>query len=424
MKMSKEATKEYVLRMRERYGKMVAKRAKGRILDDFCATTGLERKHAIKVLRATGEPLRRSGRKRNYQEGVVKALEGIWLAAGQPCSKLMQPIMDCYVRSYEKQHGCFDRPVRQQLLKISPSSIDRVLRPTRHTSIRRRRSPAGLAAVKQEIPIRAGEWHVSEPGWIEADTVAHCGGNMGGSFVWSLTMTDILTQWTEIRVTWCRGAAATFGRIQEIEERLPFPVLGFDSDNGPEFMNWNLLSYFRNKDPKMEITRSRAYHKNDNAHVEQKNGTHVRGLLGHDRIEDRDCVDSLNEAMSLWSIWKNLYSPTMRLIHKIRKGKRYIKTYDRPQTPAQRVLTCETIKADQKSRIRALLASTDCFTLKRLVDNQLQTIFAAIRKRQKEQDCVLPGSGTSAPWAVPSGSVPPPGNTHRLTTKLAVSMVS
>ncbi len=408
--MSKEATKEYVLRIRDRYDAMKNRMAKGRALDDFCATTGLERKHAIKVLRGRTEPLRRSGRKPVYGPAVAEALKGIWLAASQPCSKLMHPVLDCYVRSYEKLRGAFPVDVREQILQISPASIDRLLRPARLSGVRRRRSPTGVAAVKREVPIRAGEWNATEPGWIEADTVAHCGGNMGGSFVWSLTMTDILTQWTEVRAAWGRGSEAIFARILEIETAVPFMIRGFDSDNGPEFMNWHLYKYFKNRSPAVSFTRSRSYQKNDNAHVEQKNGTHVRGLLGHDRIEDRECVEALNEALILWALWKNLFSPAMKLVSKTREGHRYKKVYDKPKTPAQRVLGCSAISPSVKRDLKQLLITTDCFTLKLMVDNKLKEVFDAIRKReQSELITTFPGIGTSALRAAPAGPVPSPG---------------
>lgn len=420
MKMSKNATREYIVRMRGRYQAMKSKKAKGRVLDDFCATTELERKHAIKVLRSFFEPLKRSGRKAVYGPEVAEALKDLWIKAVQPCSKLMHPMMDCYVISYEKMHGVFDPDLREQLLKVSASSIDRLLKPKRLLCPRRRRSPMGVAAVKKEVPIRAGEWDVREPGWIEADTVAHCGGNMAGNFVWSLTMTDILTQWTEVRVMWNRGAAGTFERIHEIESALPFTIQGFDSDNGPEFMNWHLLEYFRNFSPPISFTRSRAYQKNDNAHVEQKNGTHVRGLLGHERIDDPECVEALNQAVRLWSLWKNLYSPAMKLISKTRIGSRYIKRYDPPRTPAQRALEWHLVSKDQKTRIHTLLATTDCFTLKKQVDDALRAVVAAIRKRQEsEQRPTFPGSGK-----VGKGSRAMPFQTNLWRSKQQERMVS
>ncbi len=408
--MSKEATKEYVERMRERYMSMKTKKAKGRILDDFCGTTELERKHAIKVLRAGTGLFQRVGRKPNYGPEVTKALKDIWLAAHQPCSKLMHPVMDCYVKSYEKLQGLLPKDIQRQVLTISPSSIDRLLKSARLSGLRRRRSPAGVAAVKREVQIRAGEWNVTEPGWIEADTVAHCGGSMEGNFAWSLTMTDILTEWTEIRMIWCRGANATFVRIREIEDALPFLMLGFDSDNGPEFMNWHLQSYFKTRNPVALFTRSRPYHKNDNAHVEQKNGTHVRGLLGHERIDDPECIEDLSKIMVLWSQWKNLFCPVMKLISKTRVGNRYKKVYDKPRTPAQRVMECKNVKAKDKRALRKMIATTDCFTLKRMIDIKLKEVFDKIHKQQQVAlATAFPGAGTSDLRSAPPGMVPIPG---------------
>lgn len=407
--MSKEATREYVIRTRIRYGTMTGKQAKGRVLDEFCATTGLDRKHSIKVLRASKDPPDRRGRKPTYGPEETKALRAIWLEAGQPCSKLMKPVMDCYVKSYEHAHGAFGAGLKKRLLQVSESSIDRLLKPARMASPNRRKSPGGVSAVRREIPIRSGEWSVTETGWIEADTVAHCGGNMAGNFVWTLTATDILTQWTEVRSMWNRGAAVTFERLQEIEDALPFGIRGFDSDNGPEFMNWHLLNYFRTEDKNVVVTRSRPYQKNDNAHVEQKNGSHVRGLLGHIRIDDPECVNPLNQAMALWSLWKNLYSPTMKLISKTKEGGRYKKRYDKARTPAQRVLECACVTAKHKEEIRQLLKKTDCFELKKKVDLMLSKVFEEIRSRADEKASACPLPVTSALRAAPSGPVPSRG---------------
>ena len=356
--MSESATREYVLRMRSRYGAMRRKKAKGRILDDFCATTGLSRKHAIKLLRGTKEPRKRRGRKAKYGKETAEALKRIWLAVDQPCSKLMEPVMGCYVKSYERLHGPFPSPVREHLLSMSASSMDRLLQSARVKHPRRCHGPRGISAVKREVPVRTGEWDVNEPGWMEADTVAHCGGNMAGNFVWSLTVTDILTQWTEVRAMWNRGAAGCLERVEEAVQSLPFVIRGVDVDNGPEFLNWHLYHYCRQAQPAISFTRSRPYQKNDQAHVEQKNGTHVRRLLGHDRIEDSACVEDLNEVLALWSLWKNLYSPVRRLISKTRVGHRYTKKYDKAKTPAQRALASESMGPDQKAYIQKLIDST------------------------------------------------------------------
>lgn len=408
--MSKEATVEYVERIRFRYGKMRTKRAKGRLLDDFCATTDLSRKHAIKVLNSSPDGLRSRGRRPRYGPDVAEAVKAIWLAADQPCAKLLHPVMGCYVASYERRHGAFEEPVRSALLQVSASTIDRLLAPVRVLEPRRHRRPQGIAAVKQQVDIRAGEWAVDEPGWMEVDTVAHCGGSMQGNFLWSLTMTDVHTQWTEVRMMWNRGATGTLGRVQEVIQALPFQVLGLDCDNGGEFLNWHLHDYCRTADPAIEFTRSRPYMKNDQAHVEQKNGTHVRRLLGHDRIGDVKCVPEINEVGILWSLWKNLFCPVQKLVSKSRIGHRYQKKYDTPRTPAQRLLESDHVAEKTKKHIRSLLKEFDCLDLKTEVDKKLKRVFERMDKRAKGQRCpAFPGLGPSALRAAPSGTVPNPG---------------
>ncbi len=410
MKMSESAKREYVERMRYRYGKMKTKKARGRLLDDFCATMELSRKHAIKVLNSRlGDPQRR-GRRPRYGPEVAEALKDVWLAADQPCSKLLHPVLGCYVESYERRYGPFAPAVRAGLFQLSASTIDRLLAPVRLLEPRRIRRPQGIAAVKQQVDIRAGEWTVQEPGWLEVDTVAHCGGSMQGNFLWSLTMTDVHTQWTEVRMMWNRGATGTLERVQQVAQMLPFKILGLDCDNGGEFLNWHLYDYCRTASPAIELTRSRPYMKNDQAHVEQKNGTHVRRLLGHDRINDIECVEEINEAGILWSLWRNLFCPVQKLVSKSRIGHRYRKKYDTPRTPAQRLLESDQVDEKAKKHIQALLKDFDCLTLKAEVDEKLKRVFERMQKRAKGQRCpAFPGLGTSALRAAPSGTVSKPG---------------
>ena len=408
--MSQDARDEYVERLRYRYGKMRTKKAKSRLLDEFCSTLELSRKHAIKVLNSDSAGLKRRGRRPRYGPDVADALKAIWLAADQPCSKLLHPVLDCYVQSYERRHGAFSQGVRTALSQVSASTIDRLLAPSRVIGSGRVRRPQGIAAVKQQVDIRAGEWLVEVPGWLEVDTVAHCGGSMQGNFLWSLTMTDILTQWTEVRMMWNRGAAGTLKRVKEVDQALPFEILGLDCDNGGEFLNWHLHDYCRLANPAIELTRSRPYMKNDQAHVEQKNGTHVRRLLGHERIEDIDCVEEINEVGILWSLWKNLFCPVQKLISKERMGHRYRKKYDHPQTPAQRLLASDQVDEKAKEHIRSLFKEFDCLDLKTEIDEKLKRVFERIDKRARGQRCpAFPGLGTSALRAAPSGTVPKPG---------------
>ena len=413
--MSKAATKEYMTRMRERYRAMRTKRAKGRALDEFCETTKLERKHAIKVLRSRFTPLRMAGRKSVYS-GVADVLKTIWLLFDQPCSKLLHPVIKSYVASYERQAQGLAVEAKELLLSMSASTMDRLLRPHRVRTSLWRGHGGPMALMKRQVPVRTERWEGRGPGWFEADTVAHCGGSMEGCFAYTLTFTDTDSQWTELRAIWNRGGHATMRRVQEIEETLPFSIKGVNTDNGPEFLNGHLIRHFKDREVAVAQSRSRPYQKNDNARVEQKNGSHVRPLLGYDRFDNPDCIEELNDLLRLHSCWSNLFRPCMKLLTKVKDGHRYRKTYDRPQTPAQRVLAHPGIPAETAARVAAMLQNHDCYTLKCLVQEKTRSFFQRFVQRSAS-DMPSPGAGPgpSALRAAPSGTGlgPAPGHHRR-----------
>lgn len=393
-----------MLRMRQRYAAMRTKRARGQVLDEFCATLELTRKHAIKVLRSSRRPLRQAGRKSTYRK-AVKALKGVWLLFDQPCSKLLEPVMVSRVQAYERHKGALDADVRCLLLSMSASTMDRLLRPHRvRTSLWRGRT-CPMNAMKRQVPVRDQRWDGRGPGWMEADTVAHCGGAMDGAFAHTLTVTDTCTQWTEMRAVWNRSGFATSQRFAEIENALPFPLLGINTDNGPEFLNNHVIRHFHER--AVPQTRSRPYRKNDNAHVEQKNGSYVRTLLGYDRFDDLAQVDLLNEILVLQSIWNNIFRPCRKLLKKERCGHRYRKSYDAPATPAQRVLAHADTTPAGRARIEELLARHDCLDLKLQIDRMLRAFTAATQGKTACPHPPASAGGTSALRAAPSGSVPP-----------------
>lgn len=411
MNMSKETTREYTTMMRKRYRTMMTKRAKGRVLDEFCETTKLERKHAIKVLRSLHEPLRKAGRKATYL-GAGAALRQIWLLFDQPCSKLLYPVLASYVASYEKHQGGLDAQDKGLLLRMSPSTMDRLLRGHRVRTSLWRGHGGPIAMMKRQVPIRSERWEGRGPGWFEADTVAHCGGSMEGCFAYTLTFTDTDTQWTELRAIWNRSGHATTQRVKEIEQALPFSVKGVNTDNGPEFLNGHLIRHFKNRDVVIPQSRSRPYHKNDNARVEQKNGSHVRPLLGYDRFDDPACIEALNEILILHSCWTNLFRPCMKLLSKVKDGHRYKKKYDHPMTPAQRVLECPGIPEADHTRITAMLKTYDCYSLKKLVQTKTLKFFQRfVLPSPTNSSCPGVGPGPSALRAAPSGTglEPTPG---------------
>lgn len=228
--------------------------------------------------------------------------------------------------------------------------------------------------------IGAGLWDVTQPDFMEADTVAHCGDSLAGDFVWSLTMTDLCTGWTECRATWNKGADGVMTQIKAIQKALPFPIRGFDCDNGSEFLNWHLLHYFESHKQPIQFTRSRPYHSNDNAHVEQKNWSHVRQLFGYDRFADARLVKQMNDLYANeFSLLTNFFCPTVKLVSKSREGSKWLRKHSKPITPAQRLLDHPDVATEQKMKLNALMESLNPFDLQNRIQDKLKAIFKRVR---------------------------------------------
>lgn len=371
----------YLEAIRKRYRK--AKRAdKGKVLDEFCSVCSYQRKYAIRLLRRkVNRTPRRPGRPSRYnQPELLTVLRQIWLATDQMCSKRLVAAMPLWLPHYEVSFGVLEESVKSKLAGISSASIDRLLKAVRA------KHPKGLSGtkpgrlLKNQIPIRTTYWDITLPGFMEADTVAHCGNSLAGDFVWSLTLTDILTGWTECRATWNKGSGGVLDQIKSIEQALPFELRGFDCDNGSEFLNYHLLRYFTDHPDKPSFTRSRPYKKNDNAHVEQKNWTHVRQLFGYERFDNLKLVKLMNALYANeWSQLQNHFCPTLKLKEKVRIGARYRKQYYPPETPYQRVLDCESVSDEEKSKLRILHETINPFDLRQKINAQLRTIFSMVK---------------------------------------------
>jgi hypothetical protein len=229
--------------------------------------------------------------------------------------------------------------------------------------------------LRSEIPIRTGTWDLSRPGYLEADSVAHCGGSLAGSFIWSLTYTDILSGWTEGGAVWNKGASGVLAATRQVEERLPFALLGFDSDNGGEFLNHHLWSYMRERKAAVEFTRSRPYHSDDNAHVEQKNWTWARQLLGYGRLEDPELVGPISALYrEVWAPWQNFFLPCLKLEQKWRQGSHWHKRYEVPRTAYDRLCAPGMLALKQRRQLRERYASLDPFALKDELEKKLKQI--------------------------------------------------
>ena len=378
MNMSKNEKQAVLSVARRRYAMMRTKTARGRILDEFCATTGLSRKRAIRALSPKrSAPGRRGCPSGGTREGLALLVK-LWKLSDMLCGKLLRPVIRDCLRSLLRREGV---PVRvcKEALRMSASTIDRLLRAVKVKaggSKRRRRE--SLDMHRREVPLKVEAWpeaYPKEPGWIEADTVAHCGGSTAGSFVWTLTMTDVATGWTGLDSVWNKGAEGVRDSVEAFLLDVPFDVAGFNSDNGGEFLNAHLKAFFGPLASSITRTRSRSYRKNDNAHVEQKNGAQVRGLFGYGRIDAPDLIPLMKRIDRTQGLIKNLFTPTMRLLSKERVGAKYCKRYEKnPKTPAQRVLESAIVSEENKDRVRGMLKKHDICDLRDKLNADLRLL--------------------------------------------------
>jgi len=349
--MTTELKRIYLKRVHLRYRK-ASKKQKSVILDEFCQIYGFSRNHAIKLLR-TGlkEPPPKPGPKRKYGSDVDEHLRYLWECMGRINSKKMHAAMPLWLPFYHEA----DSHMHKLLMEISPATIDR------HLSQYREKSLKGLSStspslIKNKIPIKLLDEAITEPGYIAADTVAHCGNSLAGEFINTLTMTDIFSGWTENRAVWKKESRTVMGAIKSIERSLPFFVKGFATDNGNEFLNHDLHSYFFDRRNRFEFVRRRPYKKNDNCHVEQKNWTHVRELFGYQRFDYTKQVKLMNDIYKTLCnpLW-NHFTPTQKLVKKTRIGGRVVKEYGEPKTPYERIINSGTLTTKQYDSFNMLL---------------------------------------------------------------------
>src|SRR6185503_2206800 len=356
MNMSKELKRDWLPKLQERYGGR-NRDGKSRMLDELCEDYQYERKYAIKLLSgglAPSDGKVHPGPERRY-EGIEPVVQRIWLKSEQPCGKRLAPILRQWLPYYERRFGQLSYRQRALVRQVSAATLDRLLAPARAPHSRGRSGTKPGSLLRSEIPIRTGTWDLTRPGYLEADSVAHCGGSLSGNFIWSLTYTDILSGWTEGGAVWNKGAAGVLAATQEVEQRLPFGLLGFDSDNGGEFLNHHLWTYMRERKEAVEFTRSRPYHSDDNAHVEQKNWTWARKLLGYGRLEDPGLVEPISALYrEVWAPWQNFFLPCLKLESKWREGSHWRKRYERPRTAYERLCAPGIVSLKQRRALREL----------------------------------------------------------------------
>lgn len=369
-----EFKRAYLEEIRYRYKKST-KKIKGMILDEFCQVCDLTRKHAIRILNGSTNPrIKRPGPKSKYQrEDVLKALKELWSLMNQMCSKKMAVAFIDWLPFYEARDE-----VKLLLLQMSASTIDRLLRSHRNP-LQRGKSTTRASLIKNRIPLKLLDGQITMPGYFEADTVAHCGNSLAGEFGNSLTMTDLYSGWTENRALWTKTAEKVVQQLKDIEERLPFTMVGVATDNGSEFINDEVLGYLVNREAPVNMIRRRPYKKNDNAHVEQKNWTHVRQLFGYDRVDEAILVPMMNEIYrAYWNPLQNYFTPVLKLKSKERIGGRVKKVYDIPQTPFKRLLDSSYVPESEKAKLKDTYCTKNPVYLKKEMDKKLKVFFELV----------------------------------------------
>ncbi len=390
--MSPASRREYIRAISQRY-RTAARLAKQQILTEVCATTGYHRKAAIRVLNRPpdAQPRRRQRRAPTYGAQAIAILTAIWEAAGYPWSVRLKALLPLWL-PWAKRRCPITPRVEQQVLSISPRTIDRRLL-ARKTHLRRRlygRTKPGTL-LKHHIPIKTTHWDVTTPGFAEADLVAHSGNAADGEFLHSLNLTDIHTTWVETHAVLGRGQTAMLQAMDEMTHALPFPLRGLDSDNGSEFINHQLFRYCQAHG--IQFTRGRPYKKDDNAHIEQKNWTHVRKLLGWDRYDSSQALAAINDLYrGELRLMMNLFQPSVKLVRKVRVGSRLRRVYDRPQTPLDRLLASGEGDPAKVAALHQLQTRLDPFALAEVIDHKLARIYRLANHRQSPRP-----SAASAP---------------------------
>ena len=379
------ATKKEVVR--EHLGEYLkaSRREKTRILDYLAAVLGMHRKSVMRALkrRQMRDPWheqRKAGRPLQYGPDVTAALKEIWKISGELCAERLYPMLPEYARIMERD-GMWRHSdeTTGKLRAMSGATMKRRIAGFVRVRLGGGRSTTKPSDLKEIIPIRRGPWENPAPGYGEIDTVVHCGHTLSGDMAYTVNFVDIATFWSESAAQINKGQQRTRDSIVKMKQRLPFPLRGLDPDTGSEFINWHVKEWCDREG--IELTRSRPNHKNDNAHIEQRNFTNVRKLLGYSRIDTPDAVALMNELYAgPWRLYTNFFQPVMRCVEKKRIGSRYVRKHDTPQTPYIRALADPMISEMVKDGLRRQYAILNPATLRKEIDRLVESIFT-IQKR-------------------------------------------
>jgi hypothetical protein len=338
---------------------------------------------------------------------VIQALTTIWEAAGYPWSVRLKALLPLWL-PWARCRLRLSATVCRQLRTISPRQIDRRLAPVKRTLTTRRdgRTKPGTW-LKHHIPLKTDHWDVTVPGFTKVDLVAHAGDRAEGEFAHSLNVTDIHTTWGETRAVLGRGESRVQTALEEIRPALPFPLMGIDSDNGSEFINDHLYRYCQAQG--IQFTRGRPYKKDDNAHIEQKNWTHVRKLVGYLRYDTPLAVGALNALYrQALRLFQNLFLPSVKLIGKARVGARLRRRYDAPRTPLERLQACPAADPTVVAHWRARRDQLDPFALSQAIDRKIERLVALATVPRPRLAPPRPGTMAALERVVQCRRPPPP----------------
>lgn len=389
MRLTMKERKKATAILASRYQK-ARKKEKGKMLDEFVALTGYLRTYASYVLSIHGKRKRINAKQviqadvrkkalrkktKYYDEEVKKPLITIWYIMDCICGKRLAPVMGAVIRKLEQfKEITLDEAVREKLLRISAATIDRMVAGERRKQMIKGRSntkPGTL--LRNQIPIRTfSEWNEQKPGFTEIDLVGHDGGDASGEFIQTLDVTDVCTTWTETQAVRNKAQRWVFDALKDIRQRLPFPLLGIDSDSGAEFINHHLYNYCLEES--ISFTRGRSYRKNDNCFVEQKNYSVVRRAVGYARYDTDEELLTINELYKHLRLYTNFFQPSMKLIQKTRIGSKVTKKYDTAMTPYQRVLQSVHVSDDVKINLRKQYKKLNPAYLKRQITRLQQKL--------------------------------------------------
>src|SRR5882724_12975421 len=373
--MSQRTRTELLSKLRRRYQSAGAE-YKHKLLDQAQEMLGYHRKAAIRALRAAElvpGPRIISGRPTTYEpKKLLPWLRPIWQATDYACGRRLVAMLPEWIPAYEQHERRLPGEVREKLLAISGRSLDRLLEPLRAQGSGRSLTRPGTL-LRHQIPIRGSVWEEGKAGWLEVDTVALCGGSVAGEFVWMVDGVDYATTWVEVRAMWGRGQAGTLAALQDVEGSLPFDLSGLDSDNGGEFLNHHVLKWLQKRPQPVFMTRSRPYKKDDNAHVEQKNWTHIRQCFGYERHDNPEVVELINTLVKgAYGQLLNYFHASLKLERKERVDGRLRRVYGAAQTPLARVLASAQVSAPIKQRLAQEKARLNPFALKQVVARSLK----------------------------------------------------